>query len=176
MTSARFALATLLATVAFFAANFAVIRWGLGLPNLKANGMIQEIVIGGTPMVSTLLVGAVLAVHRSTRREVRRSFWIGFVAMGTCAFGLFVFSCLRFKATVNYYIDSSVSALDSALRHVGVMWRLGDHGLRYAVVIAAIVMLLSLPQIGLAVLGGFVAELSQRGSQTRTGHLPRCIR
>jgi hypothetical protein len=170
MTSTRFSLAALLVTVAFFAANFAVIRWGLGLPNLKANGMLQEIVIGGTPMASMLFVAAARATHRSTRRAVRRSFWIGFVAMGTCALGLFVFSCLRFEATVNAYIDSSVSALDSALRHTGLIWRVGDHGLRYAIVIAAIVALLGLPQIGLALLGAFVAELGQRGLHGRAGH------
>jgi hypothetical protein len=175
MTGARFSLATLLQTVAFFAANFAVIRWGLRLPNLIANGMIQEIVIGGTPMASLLVVGAVLVMHSSTRRDVRRSFWIGFVAVGIGALGMFVFSCLRFKATVNDYLDSSVSALDSALDHMGLIWRVGDHGLRYAIVITAIVVLLSVPQIGLAVLGGFAAALGRRGSATRTRHVPRSI-
>jgi len=163
MTSPRFSLASLLVAIAFFAANFTVIRWGLGLPNLNASGMIQEIVIGGTPMASTLIVGAVLAMHGSTRRAVRRTFWIGFVATGTCALGSFVVSCLRFKATVNSSIDSSVSAIDASLHHIGLTWRVGDHGLRYATVIAAIVMLLGLPQIGLAVLGGVVAEFCQRG-------------
>ena len=167
MTSTRFSLATVQVAVVFVAANFATIRWGLGLPNLKANGMIQEIVIGGTPMASLLVLGAVLAMRGPTRRGVRRSFWIGFGLMGTCALGLFVVACLRFKATVNYYIDSSVSVLDAALHHIGLMWRIGDHGLRYAIVIAAIVMLLAVPQVGLAVLGGWVTELSRKDRRRR---------
>jgi hypothetical protein len=134
-----------------------------------ANGMIQEIVIGGTPMASTLVVGTVLATRRPTRRDIRRSFWVGFVAMGTCALVSFVFSCLSCKATVNYFINSLVSALDSTLHHIGLTWRVGDHGLRYAIVIAAIVMLLGLPQIGLAVLGGVVAALSHRGRRRGLG-------
>jgi hypothetical protein len=162
-------LATLLLTVAFFAVNFSVIRWGLGLPNLNANGMIQEIIIGGTPMATILLVAAVVAMRRSTAPGSRRSFWIGFVATGTCVSGLFVFSCLRFKPVVSNYIDSSVSVLDSALRHIGLIWRVGDHGLRYAIVIAAIVVLLGLPQFGLAVLGGFIGEFSRRRSTAPTG-------
>jgi hypothetical protein len=170
MTSTRFSLATVQVAVIFVAANFAAIRWGLGLPNLKANGMIQEIVIGGTPMASLLALGAVLAMHGLTRRSVCRSFWIGFGLMGTCALGLFVFTCLRFKATVNHYVDSSVSVLDAALYHTGLMWRIGDHGLRYAIVIAAIVMLLALPQVGLAVLGGWVTELSHKNR--RRGDYP----
>jgi hypothetical protein len=165
MINTRFSLATIQVAVVFLAANFATIRWGLGLPNLKANGMIQEIVIGGTPMASLLALGAVLVMRGPTRRGVRRSFWSGFGMMGICALGLFVVACLRFKATVNCYIDSSVSALDAALYHIGLMWRIGDHGLRYAIVIATIVMLLALPQVGLAVLGGWVTELSQKNRQ-----------
>ena len=69
MTSTRFSLATVQVAVVFVAANFAAIRWGLGLPNLKANGMIQEIVIGGTPMASLLALGAVLAMPGPTRRS-----------------------------------------------------------------------------------------------------------
>ena len=170
MTDTRLSLVTVQLVVAFFAANLAAIRWGLGLPNLKANGMIQEIVIGGTPMASLLAFCAVLAMHNPTRRVARRSFWVGFGVTGTCALGLFVFACLKFKNTVNDYIDPSVSALDAALHRMGLMWRLGDHGLRYAIVITAIVLLLALPQVGLAVMGGWVAELSQRGSPTLKGH------
>src|SRR3954462_10012365 len=99
MTGTRFSLRTLLLTIAFSAANFAVIRWGLEQPNLKAGGMFQEIVVGGTPMASLLALGAILTTRTSTRRDPRRGFWIGFVATGTFALGFFVFSCLRFKWT-----------------------------------------------------------------------------
>ena len=72
MTSIQFSLATVMKVIVLIAANCMAIRWGLGLPNLMANSMIQEIVTGGTPMASALVFGLVLAFHDRLRRGVCR--------------------------------------------------------------------------------------------------------
>ena len=90
-----------------------------------------------------------------------RPFWVGFSAAGLGALGLCIFICLRFGGAVNRYLDFLTSPLEYLLRSLGLADRPGEHGFRYSVVILTIVLLLALPQIALAVFGGWMVERTQ---------------
>lgn len=158
MTTVRLSLATHLKVVVLLAVNLAIIRWGVRLPNLLANGMIQEIVVGGAPLASLLAYGLMASFRDRTHQGSYQRFWAGFSTFGTGTLGLYVFACLRYGQHVNRYLDVPISGLDRVLRNIGLAERPGEYGFRYGLVIATIVLLLAVPQLSLAVFGGWMVE------------------
>ena len=145
-------LSTLVCLVAISAFTFAMVRWGLHLPNLMVNDLVQEIVIGAAPMVS--LLG--LASGRVWSGRSRRRFWVGFLAFGSVALAAYVGHAYFLCRPGEHYSGNYEIAINGLLRRAGMTWEPGEHGVRYAIVIVSLVVLLALPQVLFAVLGGWL--------------------
>jgi hypothetical protein len=166
MKRPQVSLSTISGAIAVVAVTCAIVRWGLGLPNLMANDLIQPIVIGSAPMVSLLALGSLLTLRDWSLKGECRPFWIGFLTCGSIALVIYVLHAdLLCQPGRHYSVDYEL-ALNALLRRCGLDWDPGNpggHAVRYVIVIVSLVLLLALPQVLFAVLGGWLAERRRPG-------------
>lgn len=158
MSRFRISLSTLVLALAVIAVICGFVRWGLGLPNLMANGAIQPIVIGSAPTVALLGLGFLLTLSDWVRREKSRPFWLGFMACGSIAVIAYAAQANFISPTHHYSVDYEMM-LNAALWRLGMTWdprNPGGHAVRYPIVITGLVVLLALPQVFFATLGGWL--------------------
>jgi hypothetical protein len=157
----RISLSTLVLAVAVIGVICGIVRWGLRLPNLLANQAIQPIVVGSAPTVALIGLGCLLTLRDWVRRERPRPFWMGFLACGTIA--VIAYSAHSLFIGQDHYAGDYEMMFNAALRRCGMTWNPGapaDDTARYPIVITGLVVLLALPQVLFATLGGWVMERS----------------
>jgi hypothetical protein len=156
----------MMAVVPLVAVNCAAVRWGLRLPNWLANGQIQLIVIGSASTMSLLAIGLAMAVRDWLSRRSVRPFWLGFLACGAVGVTAYIVHARFFCPPFHHYSVNYEVWLGAVLRRCGMTWNPrnpASNPARYAIIITALVILLSLPQVAFAVLGGWLAERSRWG-------------
>jgi hypothetical protein len=172
MIRLRISLSALLWTVAFTAVAFAIVRWGLRLPNDLANGSIQPIVIGSAPMVSLLALGLILTLKDWVQHGSFRPFWLGFLPCGLIAVAVHAAHAILISQPFHHYSVGYEMMINTILRRCGMTWdpqHPGGHAVRYAIVITGLVLLLALPQFIFAFLGGWLLGRSRWAHRVAMG-------
>jgi hypothetical protein len=149
LKSPRFRIAWLMAGVALIAIDFGAVR---GLSNIfrgyGANEADDFLIMGGLPMTNVLAVG--LLVGRQRLRS--RCFLLGFEVFGATALASFVFVAGLFgRDWLEPYLLPVLLPLEMGLR--GLAW-----SAQAIILCSAAAILLTLPQIAYALLGGVVSR------------------
>jgi hypothetical protein len=149
-----------MAVIAIAALNFGAVRAGLKVRRQLSTPIIDLLGVGALPMANVLAIG-LLAVGQ--RRE-RRSFLLGFEAFGAMALAFYVAAASLYPSElVMPYLLVFLSPLASAVgepRSVGLI----------LVFIFIAVVLLGLPQLVFALLGGLLCrkfKIAERLDRTR---------
>ncbi len=161
MRRPQISLSTVAQATAVVALTCGLVRWGLRLPNLMANDLIQPIVIGSAPMVSLLALGLLVTARDRVRKGTFRPFWVGFLLCGSIGVVAYVSHAYFVCWPGHHYSTNYEMALNAILRRCGLTWdpeNPGGHEVRYMIVIVSLVFLLALPQVLFALLGGWLAE------------------
>lgn len=161
----KFSLSTLALAVALVAVNCAIVRWGLRLPNLMANDLIQPIVVGSAPMVGLLALGLILTVRGWILQDECPPFRLGFLVCGAIGLTAYVIHAYFICRPGQHYSTDYEMAINATLLRCCLTWgsrNLGGDALRHVVVITSLVFLLALPQVIFAVMGGWLAARSRR--------------
>ncbi len=154
----RVSLTTLSLVVAVVAWDCSVVRWGLGLPNLLANQLIQPIVMGSAPMGGLLAFGLISVILGGRSQGAWRPFWLGFLACGSVGLILHVLHAYFVCSPGRHYSNDYEMAIHDWLGRCGVPRNsVGARDLHFVLVIVSLVVLLALPQVLLGILGGCVA-------------------
>lgn len=128
--------------VAIVAINIATVRAGMA-SETATGGLLAA---GGMPMASVLIVGLLFGY----RRPASHPFLVGFLLFGAMALALCVFLAIRFpNETLGAY-------LDLLLRPVWKATGLSEPAVFLLIAYPIAVMVLTLPQLAIAVLGGLL--------------------
>jgi hypothetical protein len=141
----RVRIARLMVAVAIAGLNFGAIRAMLA-PGMGPTGDL--LVVGALPMVNVLAAGMLIARQRPRSRP----FLLGFEAFGTMALALYVVLAISFRREVVMFYVQPV--LDPIIRRMGT----GPPLVSIPVRVSVCVVLLVLPQMALALIGGFVSR------------------
>jgi hypothetical protein len=141
----RFRIAWLMVAVAIAGLNLGAIRAMLA-PGLGVRG--GSLVVGALPMVNVLVAGMLIARQRPRSRPFLR----GFEAFGTMALALFVVLAISFhREVVMRYVQPVLDPINRRMENSPPL-------VSIPVRASVGVVLLVLPQMALALIGGFVSR------------------
>jgi hypothetical protein len=144
----RFSISGMMAVVALFALDFMAIRTPLNGLSVTACMLL----LGGLPMANLLTAGLLVMLPDRLRRRVDRPWLVGFEVVGwTALFGY---------ASCAYY--HAYALRESVVHALGLLTSLGNPAF-----LTAVVAILSAPQLGLALVGGWLNRRYQIGSTIR---------
>jgi hypothetical protein len=146
----RFSIAWIMAMIAIVAIDFAVIRCLDGTDSL----IVKVILIGSIPMASILVLGLPSLIRRITSRGKHRPFLVGFEAVGWTILLLYTGGAILFPESVATAIDSAGELLIGPTGHE-------DHPAWRSTVLFLGVMMLLLPQLVAALIGGWLNQTSE---------------
>ena len=156
----RFRIAWLAAIVALAAVDFAAIREGVRIRHQSRTPIIDALGLGALPMANVLAVGLLVL---GTRRG-SRSFLLGFEAFGAMALAAHIATASLYPTQlVMPYLLIFLSPLARAIGEPESV------GLIVVFVFFAVVVL-GLPQVDLALLGGLLCrkfQMAERSNQAR---------
>ncbi len=134
----RFTTNELMAVVVLAALDFAAFRYPLiGRPFIEV-----LLVLGGLPTANILAIGLLLLCRESWANGVRRQRLVGFEVVGWA-------TLLVFAAVAIHHSDAIQDYVQLAIRKAG-LWRIGR-------VFVAAAAFLSIPQLFIALLGGWLS-------------------
>jgi hypothetical protein len=142
----RFQIGWIMVVVAIAALNFGAIRAMMAPGWDRAGGWLT---VGALPMANALVVGLLIA----RRRPRSRPFLLGFAVFGGTALALYVALVIGFEQDVLIpYLNLFMNPLENALG--------GWNGpiIFVPIVYSVAVLVLTLPQVALALLGGFLSR------------------
>jgi hypothetical protein len=139
----RFRIAWLMIFVAIAALNFAVIR-----VVMEHSGPVGELMaMGVLPMANVLAVGLLIG----KKRRGSRPFLLGFEAFGVMASALYIALAVFSRQAVIPYLELSLQPIRETISQD---WTV----VLIATIYSAAVVMLGLPQLAFALVGGFLAR------------------
>ncbi len=147
MTAPRFRLVWLMVAVAIGALDFTATRALLFPTDRAARDMGIFLFLGALPMANILVVGMLIAHQRPRSRP----FLLGFEVFGATALAIYVAIVSGFREQALFpYLNLVIDPLEKTLRWLGPI---GD-----PILSSVGYLMLSLPQIAWALIGGFLSR------------------
>jgi hypothetical protein len=147
----RFSIAGIMVAAAIAALNLTALRFLLedAAPPAYRSEAVEVLCVGVPPMASLLALGALILYRRRAGQEKPHTFLPGFEIFGTAALLLFVaLACYAPREVVDYLRP----LLDLLERSIG-----RASPLFIPVIIATVALILTLPQLAFALMGGWLS-------------------